>query len=85
MHPGVERVREFKPAPFFDFIQQMTRAVEYKGNFCSGCSIPPPGAVRGWLRGYRYGGAKSNSVVGDDHVLKEGVLCLFEHHSAWKS
>ena len=26
--------------------------VEYKGHFCSGCSIPPPGGVRGWVRGY---------------------------------
>ena len=25
--------------------------VEYKGHFCSGCSIPPPGAVRGWVVG----------------------------------
>ena len=25
--------------------------VEYKGHFCSGCSIPPPGGVRGWVRG----------------------------------
>ena len=26
--------------------------VEYKGHFCSECSIPPPGGVRGWVRGY---------------------------------
>jgi hypothetical protein len=26
--------------------------VEYKGHFCSGCSIPPPGGVRGRVRGY---------------------------------
>ena len=26
--------------------------VEYKGHFCSGCSIPPPGGVHGWVRGY---------------------------------
>ena len=26
--------------------------VEYKGHFCSGCSVPPPGGVRGWVRGY---------------------------------
>ena len=25
--------------------------VEYKGHFYSGCSIPPPSAVRGWVRG----------------------------------
>ena len=25
---------------------------EYKGHFCSGCSIPLPGAVRGWVRGF---------------------------------
>ena len=29
-----------------------TMDVEYKGHFCSGCSIPPPGGVRGWVRGY---------------------------------
>ena len=26
--------------------------VEYKGHFCLGCSIPPPGGVHGWVRGY---------------------------------
>ena len=26
--------------------------VEYKGHFCSECSIPPPGGVRGRVRGY---------------------------------
>jgi hypothetical protein len=26
--------------------------VEYMGHFCSECSIPPPGGVRGWVRGY---------------------------------
>ena len=26
--------------------------VEYKGHFYSGCSIPPPRGVRGWVRGY---------------------------------
>jgi hypothetical protein len=26
--------------------------VEYMGHFCSECSIPPPGGVRGWFRGY---------------------------------
>ena len=26
--------------------------VEYKGHFCSGCSIHPPRGVRGWVRGY---------------------------------
>ena len=26
--------------------------VEYKGHFCSGCSIPPPGGVWGWVRWY---------------------------------
>ena len=25
---------------------------EYKGHFCSECSIPPPGGVRGWVHGY---------------------------------
>ena len=26
--------------------------MEHKGHFCSECSIPPPGGVRGWVRGY---------------------------------
>jgi hypothetical protein len=26
--------------------------VEYMGHFCSKCPIPPPGGVRGWVRGY---------------------------------
>ena len=26
--------------------------VEYKGHICSGCSLPPPGGVRGWVCGY---------------------------------
>ena len=30
--------------------------VDYKGHFCSECSIPPHGGVRGWVRGYGYGG-----------------------------
>ena len=33
---------------------------EYKGHFCSGCSIPPPGDARGWVRGY--GGVGSFSI-----------------------
>ena len=26
--------------------------MEYKGHFCLGCSVPPPGGVHGWVRGY---------------------------------
>ena len=34
------------------FYESDDEDVEYKGHFCSGRSIPPPGAVCGWVRGY---------------------------------
>ena len=34
------------------FYESDDEDVEYKGHFCSECSIPPPGGVRGWVRGY---------------------------------
>ena len=39
---------------------------EYKGHFCSECSIPPPGGVHGWVRGY-----------GGIGLWKEGPGCAY--------
>ena len=39
---------------------------EYKGHFCSECSIPPPGGVRGWVHGY-----------GGVGLWKEGPGCAY--------
>ena len=51
---------------------------EYKGHFCSECSIPPPGGVRGWVHGY--GGSNVSFSLANNEllVIKLGLINLRE-------
>ena len=54
MHPGLTSSRDSSSIVAKELVSDDSddEDVEYKGHFCSRCSIPPPGGVRGWVRGY---------------------------------
>ena len=41
-----------KPAAYGNPIPQNLNFLDQKSKNLKGCSIPPPGGVRGWVRGY---------------------------------